>query len=183
MRRPPRVAIVVASIVIGCCAVLGQEPLPPIQFGVPDRRTDGTAYVIERCEPARRGEVCFYRIEQAGQQPTNVYNTRAQLTSILKSCPAQSAAQPPTPGAVPAPPRSGRLRPRPPTLPRPQPASQSGQRADALFAPDDPGERAARRCVELGGNELECAGKGFVKGLFGGGIAELLSGTNPGAPA
>ncbi len=35
------------------------------------------------------------------------------------------------------------------------------------FARNDPGTLAARRCVELGGNALQCVGEGFWKGLVG----------------
>jgi len=35
------------------------------------------------------------------------------------------------------------------------------------FIRNDPGTLAARRCMELGGSELECAGKGFWTGLTG----------------
>ena len=34
------------------------------------------------------------------------------------------------------------------------------------FIINDPGTLAARRCVELGGSELECVGKGFWTGLI-----------------
>ncbi len=34
------------------------------------------------------------------------------------------------------------------------------------FVRNDPGTLAARRCVELGGNELQCIGKGFWSGLM-----------------
>ena len=44
----------------------------------------------------------------------------------------------------------------------PQAASPSG----SPFVRNDPGTLAARRCVELGGSELECVGKGFWTGLL-----------------
>src|SRR5215813_5435961 len=37
---------------------------------------------------------------------------------------------------------------------------------NGMFVRNDPGTLAARRCVELGGNELECVGKGFWTGLM-----------------
>jgi hypothetical protein len=43
---------------------------------------------------------------------------------------------------------------------------------------NDPGTLAARRCVELGGNELGCVGKGFMTGLLGEGLTDFLSGKN-----
>jgi hypothetical protein len=44
---------------------------------------------------------------------------------------------------------------------------------------NDPTSATLRRCLELGGNQLECVGKGFSKGLFGifGVDNEVLSGS------
>jgi hypothetical protein len=49
-----------------------------------------------------------------------------------------------------------------------QQATASG---NSPFIRNDPGTLAARRCVELGGSELECIGKGFSTGVMGGGAA------------
>src|SRR5215475_8108045 len=49
---------------------------------------------------------------------------------------------------------------------------RAGEQANAnagqngMFVRNDPGTLAARRCVELGGSELECVGKGFWTGLM-----------------
>jgi hypothetical protein len=43
------------------------------------------------------------------------------------------------------------------------PAQGQGQ---SQFVRNDPGTVAVRRCLELGGGELECMGKGFTTGLF-----------------
>src|SRR5262249_31395368 len=40
------------------------------------------------------------------------------------------------------------------------------QAQGSQFVRNDPGTLAARRCIELGGNELECVGKGFWTGLM-----------------
>jgi len=45
----------------------------------------------------------------------------------------------------------------------PQPAAQT---SGSAFVRNDPGTLAARRCVELGGSDLECVGKGFFSGLM-----------------
>ena len=42
----------------------------------------------------------------------------------------------------------------------------SNQASGSPFVRNDPGTLAARRCVELGGNALECVGKGFFSGLM-----------------
>ena len=47
------------------------------------------------------------------------------------------------------------------------------------FVRNDPGTLAARRCVELGGNELGCVGKGFMTGLLGEGLVGALTGETP----
>jgi hypothetical protein len=44
-------------------------------------------------------------------------------------------------------------------------AEASGGSGQSPFIRNDPGTLAARRCVELGGNELECMGKGLWTGL------------------
>src|SRR6185503_21323631 len=77
--------------------VSAQETLPPIQFNVPYRCTDGTTYIIQRCEMGRKGEVCFYRIEKNGQLETESYNVRSQMTGWMTACPP-----PPQPQAAPA---------------------------------------------------------------------------------
>jgi len=51
-----------------------------------------------------------------------------------------------------------------------QAAAAKGQ---SPFVRNDPGTLAARRCVELGGSELECIGKGLTTGFFD------LAGLNP----
>ena len=42
--------------------------------------------------------------------------------------------------------------------------AKAGQ--NGMFVRNDPGTLAARRCVELGGSDLECVGKGFWTGLM-----------------
>ena len=54
----------------------------------------------------------------------------------------------------------------------PQPATQG---SGSPFVRNDPGTLAARRCVELGGSDLECVGKGFFTGLMD------MAGVNPDA--
>lgn len=44
--------------------------------------------------------------------------------------------------------------------------SQAAQAPGSPFVRNDPGTLAARRCVELGGSELECIGKGLWGGLM-----------------
>ena len=45
-------------------------------------------------------------------------------------------------------------------------AQAAGTKGGSPFIRNDPGTLAARRCVELGGNELECVGKGLWGGLM-----------------
>jgi hypothetical protein len=58
-----------------------------------------------------------------------------------------------------------------------QAASQQAQAARASgnspFVRNDPGTLAARRCVELGGTELECVGKGLMTGFLGSALSDL----------
>jgi len=54
-----------------------------------------------------------------------------------------------------------------------QGVSANPQASGSPFVRNDPGTLAARRCVELGGNELECVGKGFWTGLID------MAGVNP----
>jgi len=53
---------------------------------------------------------------------------------------------------------------------------QKPEPANSPFVRNDPGTLAARRCVELGGSDLECIGKGFMTGLFGGEMSDLIAG-------
>ena len=296
--------------------VSAQETLPPIQFNVPYRCTDGTTYIIQRCEMGRKGEVCFYRIEKNGQLETESYNVRSQMTGWMTACPPP----PPQPQAAPAGSLGGQTGPAPgqpltppylSELPAPErviallkgttpkatallqigafyqvtevirtlagprairnqltpdevrlmqtysvaslQVSQAIERTLASeqekakwrndapseyrfatsdprfgvegtqlftrllserlraqfaaaigaeqerhrafvqaqtqndqpvaqtksdFVRNDPGTLAARRCVELGGNELGCVGKGFMTGLLGEGLTDFLSGKN-----
>jgi hypothetical protein len=94
--------VTLAGILLSGALLNAQEQLLPIQFNVPYRCANGQAYVIERCEPGRRGEVCSYRLESPGQQPKAIVNVRSQLTGILNSCPAPAAKAPaaaPTPAS------------------------------------------------------------------------------------
>ena len=45
-------------------------------------------------------------------------------------------------------------------------AGEQAAQGGSPFIRNDPGTLAARRCVELGGSELECVGKGFWTGLM-----------------
>jgi len=56
-----------------------------------------------------------------------------------------------------------------------KPNSQGAQPGASPFVRNDPGTLAARRCVELGGSELECIGKGLWGGLLD------MAGVNPNA--
>jgi len=44
---------------------------------------------------------------------------------------------------------------------------QAQAQANRGFVRNDPGTVAVRRCIELGGNELSCVGKGLMTGLMG----------------
>ena len=74
------------------CAWLltAQESLPPIQFNVPYRCADGTAYVIERCVAGRREEICYFRIEKNGQVEKEVYNVRFAIDRLDEGMPGAS---------------------------------------------------------------------------------------------
>ena len=56
----PKAAVLVAILVLGLSsmAVAAQEPL---QFNVPYKCADGTQYVIEKCAPYGRFEMCTWR--------------------------------------------------------------------------------------------------------------------------
>jgi hypothetical protein len=298
--RSASAAALLLGLVPGASLVSAQEPLPPLQFNVPYRCADGTAYIIHRCETGRKGEVCFFRIEKNGKLETEAYNVRSRMTGWMKACPAQAGAQagqplnPPYLREMPSVERvrreiqgsnptdtlarqmavftqlvktvkhmmgpSRRLNSFTPDESRviqtyelaAYEMSQAfakahspdevkafhqlqgryetnpalGQEAiDKLFSPalraeyakveaafearyqagveadrreveslraqpvaaqgnspfvrNDPGTLAARRCVELGGSDLECIGKGFMTGLFGGTITDQITGNNP----
>lgn len=53
---------------------------------------------------------------------------------------------------------------------------QKPEPPNSPFVRNDPGTLAARRCVELGGSDLDCIGKGFMTGLFGGEMLDQLTG-------
>lgn len=65
----------------------------PLQFNVPYRCADGTAYIIQRCQAAKRGEVCFWREEKNGQLVTEGYSVRGQMYGRLQGCPVDKRAQ------------------------------------------------------------------------------------------
>jgi hypothetical protein len=52
-------------------------------------------------------------------------------------------------------------------------ANANAQAIGQVFSGNDPGAVRTRRCMELGGSQLECAGKGLLTGLF------QLVGANP----
>jgi hypothetical protein len=58
--------------------VSAQETLPPIQFNVPYRCTDGTTYIIQRCEtgPQRRGLFLPHREKTASSKPSPTTSVR-----------------------------------------------------------------------------------------------------------
>src|SRR5260370_32952013 len=92
--RTSQATAVLLGFVPGPSLVNSQEPLPALQFNVPYRCADGTTYVIQRCEPVRNGEVCYFRIEKNGQLLKEAYNIRSQMTGIVKTCPVQASSQP-----------------------------------------------------------------------------------------
>ncbi len=47
-----------------------------------------------------------------------------------------------------------------------QAAAAANGNSGSPFVRNDPGTLAVRRCLELGGGDMECMGKGFVTGLF-----------------
>ena len=77
-------APVLLSLAFAASLATAQEPLPPIQFNTPYRCADGTTYVIERCVPARKGEVCYFRMELAGQPPKEKCSTGFQETQQVR---------------------------------------------------------------------------------------------------
>jgi hypothetical protein len=80
---------------VSALVVQAQEALPPIQFNVPYRCPDGTAYVIQRCEPGKKQEVCYFHIEANGRREDDRYNVRSQFTDMMKRCPVSPAAAKP----------------------------------------------------------------------------------------
>ena len=76
-------------------AAAAQEPL---QFNVPYKCADGTQYVIEKCAPYGRFEMCTWREEKNGQVIVTANSERTQMYGRLKPCPVQAAAKPAAPG-------------------------------------------------------------------------------------
>jgi hypothetical protein len=83
------------SVTFIALAAAAQEPL---QFNVPYKCADGTQYVIEKCGPYGRFEICTWREEKNGQVITTANSERTQMYGRLKPCPVQAAAKPPAPG-------------------------------------------------------------------------------------
>ena len=79
---------------VSALVLQAQEALPPIQFNVPYRCANGTAYVIQRCEPGKKEEVCYFHIEANGRREDDRYNVRSQFTDMMKRCPVSSAPKP-----------------------------------------------------------------------------------------
>jgi len=102
------IAILIALVPMTLVAA-AQEPL---QFNVPYRCADGTQYVIEKCGPYGKFEICTWREEKNGQVITTANSERTQMYGRLKPCPVQAAARPAAPGAPgQAPQSSGPLNP------------------------------------------------------------------------
>lgn len=161
----------IAGVICLVFTPLPAFPQETLQLNVPYRCQDGVTRTVTRCERnARGGEVCFWREEENGQISER-YNVRGQMDGWLATCKAQPAAatQPaPPPPAAPA---------RP--APQQQPAAPSSTSA-AAAAINSPGGQAMRRCLELGGGELECLGKGFTTDIpFLGELQALLGSTAP----
>ena len=169
-RASSQVIVGVISLVFTPLLAFPQETL---QLNVPYRCQDGVTRTVTRCERNARGaEVCFWREEENGQVNER-YNVRGQMDGWLAMCQAQPAsAARPTPPSQP-PPTAAPVRPPPP----PQPAGPSTSAAAAAL--NSPGAQALRRCLELGGGELECLGKGFTTDLGFGDIAALLAADQP----
>jgi hypothetical protein len=85
---------VIFLALVSALVVQAQEALPSMQFNVPYRCADGTAYVIQRCESGAKGEVCFFHVEANGQRESDRYMARAQFTDMMKRCPVSTAPKP-----------------------------------------------------------------------------------------
>lgn len=98
----PKTAVLVAiqTLALSSMAVAAQEPL---QFNVPYKCADGTQYVIEKCAPYGRFEMCTWREEKNGQVVVTANSERTQMYGRLKPCPVQPAAKPGSPAQAPKP--------------------------------------------------------------------------------
>ena len=86
-----RMAALLLSMPFIALTAVAQEPL---QFNVPYRCADGTTYIIEKCGPYGRFEMCTWREEKNGQVITTANSERTQMYGRLKPCPVQAAAKP-----------------------------------------------------------------------------------------
>ncbi len=86
--RSSKQQFLILCLSVMCQMLAAQDPLPAIQFGVPYRCANGTVYVFDRCEQRGRAEVCFYHLDQNGQNVKDIVNVRSQLTGIINTCPA-----------------------------------------------------------------------------------------------
>ncbi len=89
------IAAAMLGITFVALAAAAQEPL---QFNVPYKCADGTQYVIEKCAPYGRFEMCTWREEKNGQVVVTANSERTQMYGRLKPCPVQVAAKPAAPG-------------------------------------------------------------------------------------
>jgi hypothetical protein len=295
--------VVLLGLLPAFSRLIAQEPLPPPQLHVPYRCSDGTAYVVQYCNPGRQETMCYLHIEKNGMLQTESFQPRSKMTAWMNACPVKAAESqaftslyvremPPVDrvkrqiqGSNPTDTVArqlavlnmleqmiyrmlGPFRDRNTLTPEEKQviaaygagASETSQSFakshspdeakalnqlkaryatdatlsqevfDGLFSPairaeyakvnaafeaqrlaavtaarreaeaqkmqqakapgsspfvrNDPGTLAARRCVELGGSDLECIGKGLTTGfaeLFGGVTAQVIAGKNPGA--
>lgn len=99
-RHRPLLAVLVTLMASCPLPASAQEPL---QFNVPYRCADGTTYIIQRCQAAKRGEVCFWREEKNGQLVTESYSARGQMYGRLQGCTVEgrTQTQPPQPAQPP----------------------------------------------------------------------------------
>jgi len=91
----PAIAALLLGLVQSAVVARAQEPL---QFNVPYRCSDGTTYIIHKCESKGRAEACFWREEKNGQLVTEAYSIRGQMYGRLKPCTVDSATQSARPG-------------------------------------------------------------------------------------
>jgi hypothetical protein len=113
-----RFAVVAFALMPMAVAVAAQEPL---QFNVPYKCADGTQYIIEKCGPYGKFEICTWREEKNGQVIVTANSERTQMYGRLKPCPVQAAAKPVTPAPTQTAPKPGTPTPTPAPAQAPKP--------------------------------------------------------------
>jgi hypothetical protein len=87
--------VVLLGLLPAFSPLIAQEPLQPPQMHVPYRCSDGTAYIVQYCNPGPQGTMCYLHIQKNGMLTGTTFQPRSKMTSWMTACPVQAAESQP----------------------------------------------------------------------------------------